>query len=97
MKTITDEDKKIYLSTFHDILIWELGRLEDSSSDPAMWDYQISILEKEDPIRFAKKIKELKDIRDSVIKKWKRNRKRIEIMKEELAVYKKYLGKYSKE
>jgi hypothetical protein len=97
MKTSNDKDKEIYLSTFHDILIWELGRLEDSSGDPAMWDYQISILEKEDPIKFAKKIKELKDIRESVIKKWKRNSKRIEVMEEELAVYRKYLGKYRKD
>jgi uncharacterized membrane protein len=91
MKKGADEDKKIWATAFHSCLIWEINRLEQDEGDPAMWDYQISLLEKADSNKFAKKIRELKRTREKVAKKWVRNQKKIKIMEEELALYEKCL------
>jgi hypothetical protein len=96
MQNLTNKDKEIYLGIFHDSLIWEIGRLEDETNDPNMWEYQISILEQEDPIKFAKKIKELKQEREKFINMWQKNRRKIKILEDELGIYKKSLEEIRK-
>jgi len=93
MKQLTKKDKECYLSAFHDVLIWKIGRIQDKGNDPAMCNYQIEVLEKENPVKFAKKIKELKKTRNSILKKWQRDQKKIRVLEEELAVYEKHLKK----
>jgi len=93
MNKISDSDKKVYLAVFHDCLMFDLNCLEEDAGDPAMWDYQIFILENENPKRFAAKIKRLKKEREIIGRKWGMSRKKIGILEEELAVYRRHLDK----
>lgn len=93
MVQITKQDKEIYLSVFHDTLLWEISCLQDKSDNPAMWNYRIEVLTKTDPVRFAKKIKELKKNLKIALTKWKKNHKKIEALGDELAVYEENLKK----
>ena len=91
MEVLTNNEKEIYLSVFHDVLLWEIRRLEDKSGDQKMWAYQISILGNEDPKKFALKIKELKTAQSNIAEKQNKYKKKIDIMNEELKIYEKHL------
>jgi uncharacterized membrane protein len=93
MNQLSKKDKEIYLGIFHDILLWEINRLEDKTGDPAMWDYQIKVLGKADPIKYARKINGLKRTRQSTLAKWQKNLKKIKDLKDELEVYERLLKK----
>jgi uncharacterized coiled-coil DUF342 family protein len=93
MEQLTKQDKETYLSVFLDILLFEINCLQDKSDDPAMWNYQIEVLKKADPVRFAKKIKELRVHLVTALKKWRKNHHKIEALYAELAVYKNNLAK----
>jgi hypothetical protein len=58
-----------------------------------MWSYQIEILKNADPVKFAKKIKELKRNLEVALKKWKKNHTKIGALNNELVVYEENLRK----
>ena len=86
-----EDDLRIWSAVFHDCLRMEIHWLEQDREDPAMYDYQISLLEKSDPIRFASRIKALKGTMAKVSRRWTKNQSKIKQMEEELAVYERNL------
>jgi len=89
MEILSADEQKIYLTVFHDLLLWEINRLKEQSGNPAMLDYQISLLEKEDPAKYANRIGELKQRREEKLAEWKKNQNEISARQAELEVYEK--------
>jgi hypothetical protein len=88
---LSKEDREMYLGVFHDVLLVDINRLQDKAGDPAMLDYQIDVLHKINPVKFAGRIKELKARREAEFKKWQRCQKKLQPLFEELTVYEKAL------
>jgi len=93
MCKIPIEDKRIYLSIFHDEIIREIDRIENGMPDINMFEYQIFLLNDENPNKYSGKISKLLSVKTKNIDKWKRNKKKIGELYEELSIYRKHLDK----
>ena len=91
MKELSIKDKELYLNIFCDLVMVDMHDLEEDLGDDAMWEYQIQILEHEDPKKYADRIRELREILDKSAQKRVERQSKIDVLNEERLIYERHL------